>query len=201
MSLKWTLIAVLAPLLLPSPPSLSADIFRWVDEKGIVHYTDNLHNVPESQRDEATRIKAKESGGVHQPTPLLSLDKTSVPILKRGAVVIVEVRINGKTSANFVVDTGASYTIISHATAKELNIDLEKKLPTVAFQTANGLIQAPLAHLESIDVGGMEVKDLTAAIHDVFPDPNIAGLLGLNYLSHFRMDIDTRSSLLHLEKK
>lgn len=198
---RWTLVAGLALFFMPPRLSLSAEIFRWVDEKGIVHYTDNLHNIPEGLRGEATRIKAKEPTGVHQPTPLLSLDKSSVPILKVGEAVIVEARINERAKGRFVVDTGASYTIISHATAKELNIDLDKKLPTVPFQTANGLIQAPLVHLDSVEVGGMEVRDLTAAIHDVFPDPSIAGLLGLNYLSRFRMDIDTHRRLLHLERK
>ena len=78
---------------------------------------------------------------------------------------------------------------------------MEKKLPTIPFQTANGIIQAPLVNLSSIDVGGLQVKDLTAAVHDVFPDASISGLLGLNFLSNFRMDIDTQNGVLHLEKK
>src|SRR3989338_7986395 len=120
---------------------------------------------------------------------------------ERGTVVIVPATLNEKAAARFVVDTGASYTMISQATAKELEIDLEKKLPTIPFQTANGIIQAPLVNLSSIDVGGLQVKDLTAAVHDVFPDASISGLLGLNFLSNFRMDIDTQNGVLHLEKK
>ena len=69
------------------------------------------------------------------------------------------------------------------------------------FQTANGLIQAPLTNLDSITVGGMEIKNLTAAVHDVVADPQVAGLLGLNFLSNFRMDIDTQRGVIHLEKK
>jgi hypothetical protein len=34
------------------------------------------------------------------------------------------------------------------------------------------------------------------------PHPRVfAGLLGLNFLSNFRMDIDTQKGVLHLEKK
>ncbi len=69
------------------------------------------------------------------------------------------------------------------------------------FHTANGVIRAPLITLESIEIGGMEVKDLTAAIHDALPDPTISGLLGLNFLNKFRIDIDTDKSILYLEKK
>jgi aspartyl protease family protein len=109
--------------------------------------------------------------------------------------------LNKKTAAKFVVDTGASYTMISSAVAKELDIDLTQNQRTMPFQTANGLIQAPLTNLESITVGGMEIKNLLAAVHDTVPDPQVAGLLGLNFLSNFRMDIDTQKGMLHLEKK
>jgi hypothetical protein len=47
----------------------------------------------------------------------------------------------------------------------------------------------------------MEIRNLTAAVHDAVSDPRISGLLGLNFLSNFRMDIDTPKGVLHLEKK
>lgn len=179
----------------------AADIFRWVDAQGVVHFTDNLHNIPEKYRSSTSRIKSKEPPpGQVQPKPPY-MDKVSVPLQKKGDVVIVQAKLNEKADVKFVVDTGASYTMISRATAKELDIDLGQKLPTVPFQTANGVVQAPLVKLDSIEVGGLEIRDLNAAILDVFPDPTISGLLGLNFLSNFRMDIDTGKSVLHLEKK
>jgi clan AA aspartic protease (TIGR02281 family) len=188
-------------ILLPTP-SLTAEFYRWVDSKGVVHFTDNLHQIPEGQRSSATRIKAREAPRSADSNPKSSSpDKISIPIEKNGQVVTVEATINQKTSARFVVDTGASYTMISSATAKELDIDISQNRPTIPFQTANGIIQAPLVSLESIDVGGMEVRNLTAAIHDIAPDSKISGLLGLNFLSSFRMDIDTDKGMLHLEKK
>jgi predicted aspartyl protease len=63
------------------------------------------------------------------------------------------------------------------------------------------VISAPLVTLDSIEVGGMQIKDLTAAVYDAFPESNVSGLLGLNFLSQFRMDIDSKNGLLHLEKK
>jgi len=196
--LRYSLLTL--ALFLSSPPSLqSAEIFRWVDERGVVHFTDNLGNIPEKDRLGATRIQAKESP-IIQEAPKAP-DKASVPIAHKGQVVVVQATLNEKASASFVVDTGASYTMISRAVARELAFDLGTPLPTIPFQTANGVIQAPLISLEWIDVGGMKVKDLTVAVHDVFPDPSISGLLGLNFLSNFRLDIDTKNGLLHLEKK
>ena len=99
-----------------------------------------------------------------------SRSKASIPFEKQGQVVIVEATLNKKTAAKFVVDTGASYTMISSAVAKELDIDTEQNRRTAPFQTANGIIQAPLVSLESISVGGMEIRNLTAAVHDVLAD-------------------------------
>ena len=179
----------------------AGEFYRWVDQSGVVHFTDNLHNIPPTQRDTVTRIRSRDNLRVNeQPRPALPT-KASVPIEKHGQVVVVEARLNNKTSAKFVVDTGASYTMISAATAKELAIDVSQSQRTMPFQTANGVIQAPLTSLESVTVGGMEIKNITAAVHDAIPDASVAGLLGLNFLSKFRMDIDTQNGLLHLEKK
>jgi clan AA aspartic protease (TIGR02281 family) len=194
----WTLLIGL--LMVGTAPSSAAEYYRWTDQNGVVHFTDNLQNVPEKQRGPATRIKATDN-----PPPAESVKpvpvKASIPIEKHGQIVVIQAMLNKKRTVKFVVDTGASYTMISAAVARDLDLDLTQNQRTMPFQTANGLIQAPLTNLDSITVGGMEIKNLTAAVHDAVPDPQVAGLLGLNFLSNFRMDIDTQKGLLHLEKK
>jgi clan AA aspartic protease (TIGR02281 family) len=179
----------------------AADFYRWVDQNGVVHFTDNLQNVPEKQRQRATRIQNREPPRTAEPPQPAALSKASIPIEKNGPIVVVDATLNGKIPAKLIVDTGASYTMISSAMARELGINLEQSRRTVPFQTANGLIQAPLTDLDSITVGGMEIKNLTAAVHDALPNSKVAGLLGLNFLSNFRLDIDTQNGVLHLEKK
>lgn len=179
----------------------AAEYFRWVDENGIVHFTDNMHTIPEKLRGTAGRIQAKESPKAADPAPRNEATKASIPFEKRGQVVVVEAMLNGKTPAKLVVDTGATFTMISAATARKLAIEpngSERRLP---IQTANGMIEAPLTSLESINVGGVEMKNLAALIHDALPNSQAAGLLGLNFLSNFRLDIDTQKGVLHLEKK
>jgi len=181
--------------------SPSADLFRWVDKEGAVHFTDNPHNIPAKHRGGAIRIKARGTPRSPESSKPYSRNKASVSFQKKGQIVIVQATVNGRIPANFVLDTGASHTMISRATAKGLGIDLKKKLPTIPFQTVNGIILAPLIVLDSMEVGGMQVKDLTAAVHDVFPDPNIAGLLGIDFLSNFNVNIDTKNKVLVLEKR
>jgi clan AA aspartic protease (TIGR02281 family) len=187
-------------LVVGTAPSSAAEYYRWIDQNGVVHFTDNLQNVPEKQCGPATRLKATDNPPPREPVKPAPV-KASIPIEQHGQIVVIQATLNNKRAAKFVVDTGASYTMISSAVAKDLDIDLSQNQRTMPFQTANGLIQAPLTNLESITVGGMEIKNLTAAVHDAVPDPQVAGLLGLNFLSNFRMDIDTQRGLLHLEKK
>lgn len=194
-------VVFLAVLILGFKPLTAAEYYRWVDQNGVVHFTDNLHNVPETQRGNAGRIQSVEPPRTPSPPAPITPTKASIPFERQGQIVIVQATLNKKTAAKFVVDTGASYTMISSAIAKELDIDTEQNRRTAPFQTANGVIQAPLVSLDSINVGGMEIRNLTAAVHDVLADSKVAGLLGLNFLSNFRMDIDTQKGVLHLEKK
>lgn len=59
-------------LLYPSPAS--SDIYHWTDEKGVLHLTDDIRNVPEEFREKAGVIKTKpteegEEGAVVEPAP------------------------------------------------------------------------------------------------------------------------------------
>jgi len=62
--LCWVPLAGLALLLLCARPA-GADVYRWVDEQGTIHFTDELSNVPPDSRKSAIRevSKAPESGG------------------------------------------------------------------------------------------------------------------------------------------
>lgn len=190
-------------LCLVANAALAAEYYRWQDENGVVHITDNLHNVPPKHRGKVNRLATPARPAAPDPEikPPPATRKASIPIEKHGHVVVIQATLNNKRAAKFVVDTGASYTLISNALARELSIEIAPSAKSLPFQTANGLISAPVTNLDSISVGGMEIRDLPAAVHDAVPDPQVAGLLGLNFLTHFRMDIDTQKGLLHLERK
>ena len=135
--------AFLSALLNSSASLIAAEYYRWVDQNGVIHFTDNLHNIPETQRGSAGRLQSIEPPRVPPPPVPIPPSKASIPFEKQGQVVAVEATLNKKTAAKFVVDTGASYTMISSAVAKELDIDTEQNRRTAPFQTANGIIQAP----------------------------------------------------------
>ena len=195
------MLATTCLLWLTATPVAAAEYYRWVDDNGVLHITDNLHDVPPKQRGNANRVQAQESPRVPEPEVKAPPRKASIPFERNGNIVIVQATLNNRQSAKLVVDTGASFTFISHALARDLAIDVSRNTKTVPFHTANGIVEAPLTNLDSVTVGGMEIKNLTAAVHDTTPDAHAAGLLGLNFLSNFKLDIDTQKGVLHLEKK
>ena len=139
------------------------------------------------------------TAGIEGPTlSAPATHKVSIPL--RGPQMMIQATLNERVSANFRVDTGASLTMIPRATAKELGIDLEKRLPTIPVQGISGMIRVPVVVLDSMEVGGMRVKDLTVAVHDL-PFPDRPGLLGLDFLNYFRVEIDMKEGVLVLEKK
>ncbi len=165
----------------------------------MVHFSDNEHNIPSQFRENASRIRGlAPSKPSNNPA---FTGRTTVPLKKKGLTAVVEAKINSNTDANFILDTGASYTVISEQVARELRINLNDKHPKIRLQTANGIIDVPLVTLDSIEVSGLMVEDIAAAVHDFSKDSNIAGLLGLNFLGKFRMNLDTEKGVLILEKK
>jgi clan AA aspartic protease (TIGR02281 family) len=141
------------------------------------------------------------------PTPQkpARADAGSIPFKRSGQQMVVEATLNRTVKANFLVDTGAGLTMIPSATAKELGIVLHAKLPTVPIQTVANVIHVPLVVLDSVEIGGMEVRDVTVAVHDIpIFDPHLPGspgLLGRNFLGHFRVEIDLKEGFLRLEKQ
>lgn len=139
---------------------------------------------------------------VESPTALKlsSPEKARVSFRQMGQLMVVKGILNQKVSTDFMVDTGADLTMISQRSAKELGIDLNRTLPTIPVQTAAEILYVPLVVLDSIDVGGMEVKNITVGVHDP-PFLDRPGVLGLNFLKHFRVEVDFKEGFLVLEKR
>src|SRR5689334_1430377 len=194
---RWAVISLVSATLFAVAANAQVlEMYRWTDDQGVVHYTNGLRDIPEQFRGSATLIRSAEARPAPPPA-----DKASIQFQRRGDLIVVKATLNGKLPVSFVLDTGASYTTISQAAASAAGIQLPENPTVLSFHTANGVIQAPLGTLRSMDIGGLELKDVTVAIHDVFPDAAIAGLVGQNFLSQFRLEIDGQGGLLNLYRK
>ena len=108
--------------------------------------------------------------------------------------------LNQGTSQNFIVDTGASMTTIPSSTAADLGIPITVRNPRRTVYTAGGVTYAPEVILGSITVEGFEINNVRALVLDLPNQPD-TGLLGMNYLRRFRMDLNTAEGLLLLAPK
>lgn len=124
-----------------------------------------------------------------------ALAAVQVPLQKRGRSVLLPGKVNGQPVGYFILDTGATFTSLSGLVANRLGISTSGS--SVRLATASGVIQAPLAVLDELDIGGAVARHVPAVIHDL-PNmpPSVAGLLGLSFLERFRVNLDLSSGVL-----
>ena len=115
------------------------------------------------------------------------------------AIIVKDVVINGAQRANFIMDTGATYTLISTELANKLGINTANA-PRVNMVTINGKVSAAKVILDSIEVNGLKVRNIPATVCNFETNGNSKGLLGLSFLRHLKVTIDRPSQKVILEK-
>jgi clan AA aspartic protease (TIGR02281 family) len=195
---KMKFIILLIILFVVIVPPVYGEMYKWVDEKGTVYFTDDLSIVPEKYRQDAeTRKPPKETSTpqpqeMPKPSPPPKVSEPegiTVDLVRKGELLLAEVVLNGRTRQYFIVDTGASFTLINRPTAKELGITIDENTPFLPIFTASSLIFTPLVTLRSIRVGEAELENVDVLIHDMPSDS--VGLLGNSFLNKFKVMIDS----------
>jgi len=124
-----------------------------------------------------------------------------VPIIQQGGGIYVRGQVNGQGETLFLVDTGATYCVLTKATADRLGLASSPVSTIVKIRTASGTIEAPLITVDLIQVGGAEARSVDTVIHDVpeFP-PVVGGILGLSFLNQFKVEIDPEEGVMLLTR-
>jgi clan AA aspartic protease (TIGR02281 family) len=112
-------------------------------------------------------------------------------------LIPVEAVVNHNVRQKFVVDTGASMVTIPRVTARQLDLVFDERTPLRKVNTAGGIQYAPEVTLASITIEGWTVSNIKALVLDL-PEQDAWGLLGLNFLHRFRMDMNTEEGVLLL---
>ncbi len=207
--------------------SLLAATYRCEDHAGSPVLTDNpvqLHKCeiiqadilptpnpflspPPSHSIETTNAPSEGHRAPQESSPLSTEDSfpgedITIPLLKIGDALIVEVNLNQERSARLLLDTGASMTVLSTDIAIDLGIlgTTDNELLTV--NTAGGQVQVNINFLESMQVGSAQATNVAVAIHDL-PDLSspIEGLLGMSFLKHFLVTLDAEHGQLILRPR
>jgi len=110
-------------------------------------------------------------------------DATRIPFIPGHLLVLVSVVLNRTKAFRFIVDTGAQRVIISRDVADTLGLDIAhpfrfERIVTAERQTP----PAPVVRLDSVQLGGIRLRDLEASVFDLPSTLRADGLLGLNFL-------------------
>jgi clan AA aspartic protease (TIGR02281 family) len=105
---------------------------------------------------------------------------------------------NGSVKIDMILDTGATFTVISWADLKALGYDPAVTPERQEIITANGVIEVPKLKVDRIAVGNAEANQVEVICHDIPELAGIRGLLGLSFLKHFKTVIDYKQGYLEL---
>ncbi len=123
------------------------------------------------------------------------------------AVVVVDCLLEAADGTSFLVipvvlDTGASFTVVATDILVHLGYDPANPLFTrQRIVTGSGIEYAPRLTLRSVTAIGQKVANLEVLGHDLPAESGISGLLGLNFLRHFRLTVRFRKGIAELTKE
>ncbi len=125
----------------------------------------------------------------------------SVPLrLVNSYQMIVAVTINHSGPYDFLLDTGAQFTMLDPSLAAELHLGTKGSVPVAGtgFQTTSSVVQ-----LDRLEVGPYAVAKLAALefnVQSIRPyNPSVRGILGEDFLLQFDMLIDNAHRVLCLD--
>lgn len=112
--------------------------------------------------------------------------ETRVPMQPDGHFWI-SATING-VKRDFLVDTGATLTAISPATAQEAGLKANPLNRSVLMRTANGTVEAQLAVIDELRMGNVVAREIDAVVAPGLGDANVIGMNLLSRLSSWRVE-------------
>lgn len=213
-----SVLAVVSSALVGAPGEAMAEIYRWTDAQGRLHFAQDLNQVPAAYRgqaeegsrqgDQGREIQHYQTGPA-APAPARTATGRAarsggrraqdaartyrIEVDRAGTSMLVHVRLNDQVTAPFHIDTGASDVVIPQSVASQLGLDLSQSR-TGFYGTANGVVQQALVTLESVDLGGARVENVPATV-----SPSMShGLLGLSYFNHFKYHFDPGAGIVTL---
>ncbi len=127
-------------------------------------------------------------------------ESDAISLTPHGSHLLAQAVFNDSTIGHLLLDTGASLTVITPQMLEALSLSHTRPLRRAWFNTASGVIEAPIYLINRLSIGGRSVQQLEVAVMEL-GGQNIHGLLGMNFLQHFRFSIDQQRNMLYLSQR
>jgi clan AA aspartic protease (TIGR02281 family) len=191
----------------------AAEIYKWKDGQGRLHFSQDLGQVPLQYRRQAEASALEKGKGreiqVYEPSVPAPAARSPrarsmagpssskvhrIKVTPSGNSMRVAVRLNDDLTVPFLIDTGATDVVLPIGVARKLGLNLDSAR-TQYYRTANGTVESQVVTLDSVDLGGARVENVPASVSKSMS----VGLLGLSYFNHFRYRIDPVAGIVTLE--
>ncbi len=108
--------------------------------------------------------------------------------------------INANNFRNLVValDTGSSNTSIPTRIASDLGYDLSNPKQVILLTTGSGIVPAKIISVRKLTAIGESIENIDVVCHDLPFGSTIDGVLGLDFLSHFNLNISFSTGTIEL---
>lgn len=120
--------------------------------------------------------------------------------LRHGHLIVIPVTINGTGPHEFLLDTGASTTLLTPELARQLRL---RPIDRIELVTVTGSQILVRSELERVTVGAQTATDVEVVISELrevrAAGSNIRGVLGQNFLARFNYLIDYGAQRLEFE--
>jgi clan AA aspartic protease (TIGR02281 family) len=108
--------------------------------------------------------------------------------------------LNGRYRQKFIIDTGADTCSIPESALEPLGIEIDDRTVVKMVEGVGGVGLTYEITLETVALNGWSVKNVKALVINLSTYPD-CGLLGLNFLSQFRYEIDKDRGILRLKRR
>ncbi len=108
--------------------------------------------------------------------------------------------INANNFRNLIValDTGSSNTSIPTRIASDLGYDLSNPKQVILLTTGSGIVPAKIITARKLTAIGESIENIDVVCHDLPFGSTIDGVLGLDFLSHFNLNISFSTGTIEL---
>jgi clan AA aspartic protease (TIGR02281 family) len=150
---------------------------------------------------EDARLERLTAASIGLAAPVARLpargESHDIPLSGDRKHLIVDATLNGSVSGPMLVDTGASYCVVTRGTARRLGFEASERR-TIPVATANGQVDADFVEIDAVELRGARLAGVDAVVMDAV-EPPLIGIIGLNFLSRYRFSVDVAEGTLRLE--
>lgn len=126
-------------------------------------------------------------------------DRAVVSFVKHKNSIVVKAYVNGKGPFRFVLDTGASLTVISPEIAGKLGVTRTGE-KVMIMGVGPGSSLGHMCRLKELSLGDARARNFSAVIHGIphLNQEGVIGLLGQDFLERFNLQFNNHKKLLTL---